>query len=155
MGFVVTGLSAEPYRHLYGLSDEELANHGVTRYVADEAPGFPDRIEMRDAEIGEQLLLLNHESVTDDTPYKAAHAIFIREWAETTYREENEIPDVMFNRLLSLRAFDGDGMMVDADVAKGADIVVLIERLFENPHTAYIHAHNAVRGCYSGRIDRD
>ncbi len=154
MGFVVTGLLAEPYRHLYGLSDEELARHGVKRYVADETPGFPDRIEMRDAELGEKLLLLNHESVTDDTPYKASHAIFIREGAETTYRGENEIPEVMFRRLLSLRVFDEDGMMVDADVAEGADIAVLIERLLDNPRAAYIHAHNAVRGCYSGRIDR-
>ena len=63
MGFVVTGLSSEPYRHLYGLSDNELAAHGVRRYVADATPGFPDRIEMRDANLGENLLLLNHVSV--------------------------------------------------------------------------------------------
>lgn len=154
MGFVVTGLSPEPYRHLYGLSDEELAAQYVIRCVADEANGFPDRVEMRDVEVGETLLLLNHVSVAQDTPYKASHAIFIREGAEATYRSENEIPEVMFSRLLSLRAFDEDGMMVEADVAKGADIAPLIERLFENPEVTYIHAHNAGRGCYSGRVDR-
>ncbi len=154
MGFVVTGLSAAPYRHLYGLSEEYLAKHCIKRYVADQAPGFPDRVEMRDAEIGDTLLLLNHVSVPQDSPYKASHAIFIREGAKTAYRGENEVPDVMFRRLLSLRAFDEDGMMVDADVAKGADIAVLIARLFDNPRAVYIHAHNAVRGCYSGRIER-
>src|SRR6202012_5688894 len=60
MSFRVTGLSAAPFRSLYGLSDQELALRGVKRYVADKKPGFPDRIEMRDAEIGEKLLLLNH-----------------------------------------------------------------------------------------------
>ena len=154
MGFVVSGLSPEPYRHLYGLSDEALAARGVMRYVADKAHGFPDRVEMRDVEVGETLLLLNHVSVPEDTPFKASHAIFILEGAEATYRGVNEVPGVMFSRLLSLRAFDKDGMMVDADVAKGADIALLVERLFNDPEVAYIHAHNAGRGCYSGRIDR-
>jgi hypothetical protein len=57
-------------------------------------------------------------------------------------------------RLLSLRAYDAAGMMLDADVAEGADIEKLIARLFANPEVSYIHAHNAKRGCYSGRIDR-
>lgn len=126
---------------------------GAKRYVAGEAPGFPGRIEMRDADLGEKLLLLNHVSMAQDTPYKASHAIFVLEGAETAYRGENEIPDVMFRRLLSLRSFDGAGMMVDADLAKGADIALLIERLFENQQAAYSHAHNTLRGCYSGRID--
>ena len=154
MAYVVTGLSAEPYRHLYGLSGGELAAHGVKRYVADATPGFPDRIEMRDADPGEFLLLLNHVSVEQDTPYKASHAIFIREGAEHTYRGENEIPEVMFRRLLSLRAFDAEGMMIDASIAKGLEIEPAIKRFFEIPIVSHIHAHNAARGCYSGRIDR-
>lgn len=155
MEFVVTGLSPEPYRHLYGLSESELAAHGVRRYVADATSGFPDRIEMRDANPGEPVLLLNHVSMEQDTPYKASHAIFIREGAERAYRGENEIPEVMFSRILSLRAFDAEGMMIDASLAKGEDIKAAIERFFENPKVAHIHAHNAVRGCYSGRIDRN
>lgn len=154
MGFVVTGLSSEPYRHLYGLSDNELAAHGVKRYVADVTPGFPDRIEMRDANLGESLLLLNHVSVEQETPYKASHAIFIREGAEQTYRGANEIPEVMFSRLLSLRSFDAEGMMIDASVAKGEEIKLEVERLLDDPKVSHIHAHNAARGCYSGRIDR-
>ena len=154
MGFVINGLLAKPYLHLYGLSDEALAKQGVKRYVADEAPGFPDRIEMRDAELGESLLLLNHVSLPENTPYRASHAIFILEGAKETYTGLNEIPPVMFTRMLSLRAFDDEGMMVDADLAKGHDIETAIERLFENSQIAYIHAHNALRGCYSGRIDR-
>jgi hypothetical protein len=57
-------------------------------------------------------------------------------------------------RLLSLRAFDADGMMIDADIAEGAAVEPLIARLFANPAVHYIHAHNAKRGCYAGRIDR-
>jgi hypothetical protein len=152
--FRVSGLSAEPFRRFYGLSDAALAEFGIKRYVADRKPAFPDRIEMRDAEPGETLLLLNHVCQPADTPYRASHAIFVREGAEQTYDRVDEIPNVMRLRLQSLRAYDTAGMMLDADVGSGDAIEPLIERLFANPAVAYIHAHNAKRGCYAGRIER-
>jgi Protein of unknown function (DUF1203) len=154
MSFRVTGLPAEPFRSLYGLSDQELARRSVKRYIADKKPGFPDRIEMRDAEIGEALLLLNHVCQPANTPYRATHAIFVREGAENTYDRVGEIPQVMRTRLLSLRAYDAEGMMLDADVVEGKEVESVIARFFRSPHVAYIHAHNAKRGCYSGRIER-
>jgi len=59
MSFRITGLAPDPFRHLFGMTDEELAKHGAKRYVADTKPGFPDRIELRDAEPGETVILLN------------------------------------------------------------------------------------------------
>ncbi len=56
--------------------------------------------------------------------------------------------------MLSLRAFDAAGDMVDADLTDGRDIEAAIERLFGNPAADYIHAHYAKRGCYAARIDR-
>ena len=87
-------------------------------------------------------------------PYRASHAIFVREGAEDAYDRVGEVPEVMRTRLLSLRAYDAEGMMLDADVVDGKDIESVILRFFVSPHVAYIHAHNAKRGCYSGRIDR-
>lgn len=154
MNFRVVGLSPEPFRHLYGLSEQDLAAHGVIRYVADESPGYPDRIEMREAKVGETLLLLNHVCQPAETPYRATHAIFVREGAEETYDRINEVPEVMRLRLLSLRGYDAAGMMLDADIIEGKEIEGLIERLLGNPQVDYIHVHNARRGCYSGRIER-
>jgi len=154
MDFHIAGLSPEPFRHLYGLSDEELSLQGVKRYVADKKPGFPDRLGMRDVEIGERVLLLNHVCQPANTPYRATHAIFVREGAETTYDRAGEIPEVLRIRPLSLRAFDAEHMMIDADLAEGEQVEPLIRRLLENPGVAYIHAHYAKRGCYAGKIDR-
>jgi hypothetical protein len=154
MTFRITGLSADPFRHLYGLPDAELQALGVVRYTVDAKPGFPDRIEMRDAEIGETVLLLNHVCQPADTPYHASHAIFVREGADVAYDAIDVIPDVMAGRMLSLRAFDKAGMMLDADLCEGRDMAPVIERMFADAYVAYIHAHNAKRGCYSGRIDR-
>lgn len=154
MNFRITGLSPEPFQHLFGLPDDVLAQHGVKRYVVDKKPGFPDRIEMRDAEPGETMLLLNHTCQPADTPYRATHAIFVREGASNTYDAVGEVPGVMRVRLLSLRAYDAQHMMLDADVVEGVEVESVIERCFNNPAVSYIHVHNAKRGCYSGRIDR-
>jgi len=154
MAFRITGLSPEPFRHLFGLPEDELARLGVKRYVVDASPGYPDRIEMRDAAVGETVLLLNHVSQPADTPYRASHAIFVREGAARAYDAVDEVPAVMRTRLLSLRAFDGEGMMRDADVVEGAAIEGVIARFFADPAVSYIHVHNAKRGCYAGRIDR-
>jgi hypothetical protein len=154
MAFHITGLSPEPFRLLFGLPDDELARLGVKRYVADRPQAFPCRVEMRDAAPGETVLLLNHVCQPADTPYRASHAIFVREGAATAFDRVDEVPPVMRARLLSLRAFDADGMMVDADVVDGAAVEPLIVRLLANAEVSYIHAHYAKRGCYSGRIDR-
>ena len=154
MTFRIKGLSAEPFRHLYGLDAKALAPFGARRYVVDKSPGFPDRITMRDAEVGETALLLNHVTHAVDTPYRTAYAIFVREGAEQPFDAVGEVPPAMRARLLSLRGFDASGMLVDADVVDGREAESLIARLFANSQVAYIHAHNARHGCYSGLIER-
>jgi hypothetical protein len=155
MSFRITGLDPAPFRRLYGLAEIELARLGAKRCRVDAKPGFPDRVEMRDAEPGESMLLLNYVHQPADTPYRAGHAIFVREGAERAYEGGiDETPECLRLRMLSLRAFDEKGDMVDADLADGRDLEALIGRLFADPAAAYIHAHYAKRGCYAARIDR-
>jgi hypothetical protein len=153
ISFRVTGLSPEPFRHLFGLPDEELARRGARRYTAD-GPGFPDRIEISDAAPGETLLLVNYVHQPADTPYRASHAIFLRERDVAPTDMVDDLPSAMRARPLSLRAFDAEGMMVDGDLIDGAVAEALIERFFTDPAVAYIHAHYAKRGCYAGLIER-
>jgi Protein of unknown function (DUF1203) len=155
MSYRISGLPVAPFQHLFGLSNSALASQNARRYIAgDEKPGFPDRITLRDVDAGASLLLVNYEHQTAATPYRAAHAIFVAEGAVETYSRENEIPEVMRLRLLSLRAFDSAGWMIDADVVSGEHCEALIERFFADGNVAYIHAHFAKRGCYAARIDR-
>lgn len=154
MAFRITGLDPAPFRHLYGLSDAELAKHGAKRYVVDAKPGYPDRVGVRDLEPGETAILVNYAHQPADTPYRASHAIFVREGAETAYDALDEIPEVLRLRPLSLRAFGSDHMMLDADLVDGRDAAVAIGRLLANPEVHYIQAHYAKRGCYAARIDR-
>lgn len=70
VSYQVSGLDPAHFRHLYGLSDDALAAFGAERCFAGAKPGFPDRIELRDAELGESLLLINYEHQPAHTPYR-------------------------------------------------------------------------------------
>jgi hypothetical protein len=154
MSFRITGLPIEPFRHLFGLADEELVRHNARRYVADTKPGYPDRFGIRDVEPGETVLLVHYEHQPVATPYRASHAVFVREGAEAVYDRVDEVPAALGGRPISLRAFDAEGMMVDADVIDGAVLAPAIERMLAGDEVAYLHAHYAKRGCYAARIDR-
>lgn len=154
MAFRITGLSPEPFRHLFGLPDAELAARGVQRWTAEAGSRLPDRVELRDAAPGETLLLLNHEHQPADTPYRARHAIFVREGTTDAYDRVDEVPDALRTRVLSLRAFDAAHLMVDAALVDGREAGAAIARLFADPAVAYLQAHYATRGCYAARIER-
>jgi hypothetical protein len=154
MSFRITGLSPEPFRSLFGLPDEELAARNIRRCVADGKAGVPDRIELRDARPGESVLLLNYTHQPANTPFQASHAIFVLEWAQAPYDGNDEIPQVLRSRVLSLRAFDDTDFMIAADLIDGCECETLIEQMFANSQVAYIHAHYAKWGCYAARIDR-
>nr|WP_321527074.1 DUF1203 domain-containing protein [uncultured Cohaesibacter sp.] len=154
MTYRVKGLDPQQFQQYYGLSDLELCELGIVRYTVDTCPGFPDRIAMREIEMGEKALLLNFEHLPVASPYRSRHAIFVQEGAEVAYDEIGHLPEVMKNRLLALRGFDSKGFILDADIAEGQQVEPLIKRLFENKAVAYIHAHNARRGCYAGLIER-
>ncbi|NML42242.1 DUF1203 domain-containing protein [Ramlibacter sp. G-1-2-2] len=154
MHFRIQGLPAANFLRLAGLDEHELAERGVLRRVADSFPGYPDRIALRDAQPGESLLLLNYEHQSAASPYRASHAIFVLEGERQTFDEIDVVPDVMRRRVLSLRAFDEQGMIVGAELVDGKEFEAGIELLLAQPETAYVHAHYAKFGCYAARVDR-
>lgn len=154
MAFRISGLSPEPFRHLFGLDAAALRAHRAIRIVVDAPHGFPERIELRDAAPGETVLLVNHTHQPADTPYRASHAVFVREGAQRACVLHDRVPEVLRRRMIALRGFDARHMLVDANLAAGEAIVPLIERLFEDPRIAYLQAHYAKFGCYAARVDR-
>jgi AraC family transcriptional regulator, regulatory protein of adaptative response / methylated-DNA-[protein]-cysteine methyltransferase len=138
MTYRITGLDPAPYRPLYGLSDADLAARGAVRLIADTKPGAPCRVSLTDAEPGCAMLLVNHVSHDNPGPYRAAHAIFVREDEEHVGDYVDIIPPVFAPRILSLRGFGADGMMVDALLTQPGEAKEGILRLFANPAIAII-----------------
>ena len=155
MAYRITGLSPDLFEGLSSLDDAALQARGMRRIVADADPGYPCRISLQDAAAGESLLLLWHEHHAVDTPYRSGGPIFIREAATEALVQLDAVPQQQRSRLLSVRAYDAQGWMLDADVIEGTDLESLIARYFANPQVGYLHVHNARRGCYACRVDRD
>lgn len=155
MAYRIEGLSPAPFQPLFGLSDEELAARGALRVTADGRRAFPCRITLDDAGAGETLILLNHVSQDAATPYRASHAIYVREGASEPACYVDETPPVFDGRTLSLRGFDAEGMMQGALLALPGEADARIRELFDQPEIVSIHAHNATRGCFAARIERN
>jgi hypothetical protein len=153
MKFRFQGLSITSFRPLFALTDDDLAARGMRRMIADAKPGFPCRVSLEDAEPGERVLLVNYEHQPAHSPYRAIGPIFVRESAGAAYDSLN-VPPVLRGRLLSLRAYDADGMMVEADVVCGDEVEASLTRLFARADSAYVHIHNAKRGCYACLVEQ-
>jgi uncharacterized protein DUF1203 len=153
MDFRIRGLDPAAFTPLFAMDDAELAARRAVRTVADSKPGFPCRVTLDDAEPDMPVLLLNYEHLPVDSPYRASHAIYVSA-ATQPFDAVNVVPPALRSRLLSVRAFDGSGMMVDADIADGKDLEALVARLFSSGEARYLHAHFARRGCFAARIDR-
>jgi len=155
MSFRATGLPLSPFEPLFALDDEALTARGMRRMVADAKPGFPCRVSLEDAEPGERLILLPFEHQPAHSPYRASGPIFVREAARAPFDQADVVPPVLRGRQLSVRAYNGAGMMVDADILDGDDIESAIARFFAREDVEYLHVDNAKRGCYACRIDRE
>lgn len=154
MSFQISGLPAATFLPLFTMSAAQLATRAAIRLVADRRPGFPCRVSLREAEPGETLLLLNYEHLPVAGPYRSRHAIFVRENAAEAQLDVDEVPEVLLTRVLSVRAFDNTGMMMDADVVDGRALARAINRLLADRQVEYLHVHNAKRGCYAARVSR-
>jgi len=154
MDFRILGLDPAPFRPMFTMTDERLRELGVLRVRIDSPRSAPDRITLDDAEPGETVLLLNHVHLEVDSPYRGTHAIYLRENGGERFDRINEVPRALRGRMLSVRALDAAGMMVDADLVDGDRIEPLIERLLAQPAVSYLQVHFAKRGCYAARVER-
>jgi hypothetical protein len=154
MSFQISALEADRFEALFALSDERLAEHLAVRVTATSKPGFPCRVSLADAEVGEELLLVNHQHLTEATPFRATYAIYVRKGAARARPAVGEVPEQLRTRTLALRAFDAAGMLVAADLAEGTALEPTLERLLAEPEAAYVHIHYAKPGCYAARADR-
>jgi Protein of unknown function (DUF1203) len=152
--FRLVGLAAENFEPFFAMPADELAALGARRVVADAPNAFPCRVSLVDAEVGDELLLLPFEHLSTGSPYRASGPVFVRTRARRAMLEPGVIPPYVTRRLMSVRAYDANDMMVAGEVREGVDVREAIERLIADDSVAFIHLHNAKRGCFSCRVER-
>jgi hypothetical protein len=153
MSFRILGLPAAPFAELFGLSDQALAQRNALRTLADQPHAYPCRISLTDAEPGQSVILMHYLHHPVDTPFRASHAIYVRE-DEQTYDEIDQVPAMLRRRLLSVRGYDAGGMLREADLTEGAQLEAAIERFLAQSCIGYLHLHIARPGCYAARVER-
>jgi hypothetical protein len=147
--FQLIGLPFEPFAALFTLGDDALAAVNAQRVVAAEKPGYPCRVSLVDADVGEELLLLPYVHQPENSPYHSSGPIFVRRGATSARLEPGFVPDAVRRRLISVRAYDSAHLMIEATVCDGNDTAREIMSMLTRDEVAYIHLHNAKRGCFS------
>jgi hypothetical protein len=138
----------------FSKNDAELSEINAKRMIVDEKPGFPCRVSLADAEVGEEVILLPFEHHAVSSPYRASGPIFVRKMAKTGHFEVNEIPLMFHHRLLSVRGYDKNALMISANVTEGIALKSAILTAFSDENVAYLHVHNARPGCFNVLVRR-
>jgi hypothetical protein len=142
------------FEPLFELDDTALAARGMRWMRADAPVGYPCRISLQDAPVGEPVLLLPFTHQDSQSPYRASGPIFVRRGQHAPAEFTGELPPYLTLRPLSVRAYDASDEMIDADVVDGQVAEALIERYLALDAASYLHIHFARRGCFACRVDR-
>ena len=152
MHFKVQPLKGDQFVHLYGKSDETLRRLGVVASIADSPNGYPCRVSLEDAALGDRVLLLNFEHQPANTPFRSKYAIYIKEGAMHREIEPDYLPPYLARRQLSVRGFSQTGLLQVAEAIAGAEARSCFKRLLAHNSVAYLHIHNAAYGCYLAKV---
>ena len=111
-------------------------------------------LRVEDAEIGERVLATSFVHLDVPTPYRSSGPIFVRETAQTADLGVGEVPRMFNDRLLSLRAYDSEGMMTTAKVVPGTELAQAIVEQFMDDNVEFQQIHNASVGCFDCTVRR-
>jgi hypothetical protein len=150
----LSGIDHRRFERLFDMSDQELGRIGAVRRIATEWPGFPCRVSLEDAQVGEELLLLPYEHHPRASPYRASGPIFVRRGSKRRVLAAGEMPAYVSSRLMSVRAYDAAAFMIDASVCEGTAVAAELDRVFARTDVAYVQLHNARQGCFSCQVER-
>lgn len=134
---------------------DELRRNATIVHIADQEHSFPCRQCLRDAAIGEELVLVSHDPFDADSPYRSASPIYLhRRSCGEPADAPGVVPDQQRRRVLAVRAFDDSAMMLDAAIIDGAELAATARTMLTIPGVDHLQVHNATRGCWAVRIDR-
>ena len=152
--FQFVALPTENFSHLFSMNDAELESHGAKRMIVDSHPGYPCRVSLEDAPVGDRVILTAFRHHDVNSPYQSTGPIFVRENAQTAKPDVNEIPVMFHHRLLSVRAYDTAAIMKNARVVEGRVLEETIRDFFAKDSISYLQIHNAGPGCFNCTVQR-
>jgi len=147
----VVPLSTEIAEAARRAAEAGAPDHAVV--IANWPNGFPCRHCLRWAQPGERLILFPFASIAPGRPYSESGPIFVHEEPCERYRLTNEFP-AEFRRGRAIRAYDSKQNMIAGEVVNENEPEAVIEKLLQNPETAFLQVRSASHGCYTLGIGR-
>ena len=150
--FQITGLAYGRFAPLFDFTDAQLAAIGARRVRANPNPGYPCRVSLQDAEVGEELLLLSYQHQPGASPHRASGPIYVRRGATRRVLAPGQLTQYLTCRLISVRAYHADHMLLRTEVCREQQVAAESGRQLDDARIAYLHLHNAKPGCFSCRV---
>jgi hypothetical protein len=142
--FVITALPA---------GEVDTQARDVRRRVADSP--LPCRRCLRNVAPGDELVLASYDPFTLRSPYAGKGPVFVHaEGCEPFAPEPGRLSEQVAGRQLSVRAYDGEAMMLDAAVLAGERFAERVPELLDEDGVEFLHVHFAGPGCFAFRVDR-
>lgn len=154
MTYRIAGLDPAPFRPLFTMDEAALAANRASLQRANTSWGFPCRVSLRDADEGDELVLVHHVNHEVETPYRNAFAVFVRRAASEPAVFVDECPPVFEGRPLALRGYTETGNLHTARLVTPGAADETIRAMLTDTAIAYIDAHNAAYGCFAARVER-
>src|SRR5258705_12242183 len=127
------------------------ADHAL---VTVDSPGnSPCRHCLRWAQPGESVILFPYAAISSGHPYSETGPIFVHANECQRYSATNEYPADFRNGRV-FRAYDSNYNIIKAQVIDASEPEVVIESLFQNPHTEFVDGRSITRGCFTFRVQR-
>jgi hypothetical protein len=133
---------------------DDFGNTVVT-LVNESAKGTPLRCCLREAEVGEEVVLIAYQPARLGGPYMEVGPVFIHAERCDGYKTSGSYPEGFRHRQLLFRAYDIEGTQVDNKIADGIDAEAAIADLFSMSRVADVHARNVLAGCFMFKVHRD
>jgi len=152
--FQIYPIPQQSVAKLLNANETVLIAHNAKWITVDQTPGYPCRVSLADARVGERVLLMKYKHHDVASPYAASGPIFVREGASELTLPVNSVPEMLLHRTLSLRGYNMSNNMILAKVVEGTELLETLLDLFACADLNYLHIHHAGPGCYSCAVHR-
>lgn len=115
----------------------------------------PCRRCLLDASPGDQVKLIAYDPFPVDsvTPYRGSGPIFVHSRDCAPFSGET-LPERQLRRLLSVRAYDMNHMLMASEVVEGSELEEVASKMLADEKASYINVYNAKPGCFAVRVER-
>lgn len=126
------------------------------RRVVSAGRGEPCRHCLCDARVGETVLLGSYDLPRPRGIYWTPSPIFVHAHACEPFSAPGTIPEILRNRMISVRAYDAqDQCLYDLGHAGDGDgIDAPLARALDDERTSFVNVHTAKPGCLLCRVER-